>query len=142
MSSLVTPQANLSLQIVILALLFISLALKRIGKHLLHGASMLVAAILNLLSFFAIMWPSFNSLREFLIIHTNDRIALVILGHAILGSVAEILAILLIAFWGFRSSAQNCFKRKKLMRVTLVLWIVALVLGILFYALAYTSILG
>jgi uncharacterized membrane protein YozB (DUF420 family) len=103
---------------------------------------MLTAAILNLLSFFSIMWPNFLSMREFLTTNISERFSLVTIGHAVFGASAEILAILVIALWGLRSSAQNCFKYKKLMRLTFVLWMIALGLGILFYVLAYTSFLG
>jgi uncharacterized membrane protein YozB (DUF420 family) len=142
MSYPITPQANLGLQITVLALILVGLVLKRMRKYLLHAASMLTAAVLNLISFFAIMWPNFLRMSESFAINISERLSLVTIGHAAFGASAEILAMLVIALWGFRSSAQNCFKYKRLMRIIFMLWVIALVLGILFYVLAYTSFLG
>jgi len=140
MDPLITPQTNLALQVIILALLFTSLGLKRGREYFLHGATMLVAVLLNAASFLLIMWPSLLRLREFITTNTLDRFSLITMTHAILGSVAEIIAVWIVATWHLQGSTQSCVRKKRLMRVTFVLWATALILGILFYMLSYTSI--
>jgi len=131
------PEANFVLQIIILVVLFVSLVFKSKRKYFLHGAMILLAVILNAVSFFWVMWPSLQNMREFLLNNPSSRIALVVVPHAILGTVAEILGIVLVVSWGFRASTQKCARKKRLMRATLVLWLLALLLGILYYAFAY-----
>jgi len=61
--ALIPPQINLGLQVIILALLFASLALKRKRKYFAHGATILIAVILNALSFLLVMMPSLLALE-------------------------------------------------------------------------------
>lgn len=131
------PETNLVLQIIILAALLVSLMFKRRRKYLLHGAMILTAVILNAVSFFWVMGSSMQNMREFILDHPSSRIALVVVPHGILGAVAEILGIVLVISWGLRSSTKNCARKKRLMRVTFILWLLALLLGILYYAFAY-----
>ena len=142
MSYAVSPQVNLSLQIATLLILLAGLALKRKQKFLLHGFSMLVAVVLNALSFFVVMGPSFYSMKDFVSSHPFDELAIATLGHAALGTLAEILALGLIVLWHFQSSTQGCMRRKKLMKATFLLWVMALVIGIFLYTLLYTTIFG
>lgn len=137
MSSFITPQNNLLLQIVILAVLFASVALKRMRKYPLHGVTMLLAVVLNAISFLLVMGPSLSSMREFIILNVFNELAVVTVMHAALGTVAEVLGIWLIASWHFQSNTRNCVRKKKIMRGTLLLWVVALVFGIIAYLLLY-----
>jgi uncharacterized membrane protein YozB (DUF420 family) len=50
------------------------------------------------------------------------------------GSVVEILGVLLVVAWVFnRTRIDNCFKRKHLMEATIILWILELILGLYVY---------
>jgi uncharacterized membrane protein YozB (DUF420 family) len=142
MSPLISPEINLVFQIVILAIIFVAFALKKMRKYLLHGWMMLVGVVLNALSFVLIMVPSFSNMREFILANALNRISLVTLAHGVLGGIAEVLGVILIAYWHLQSSTKNCVRRKKVMRITFGLWVIALLLGILLYILSYTSILG
>jgi uncharacterized membrane protein YozB (DUF420 family) len=54
------------------------------------------------------------------------------------GSVVEILGVLLVVAWLFnRTRIDNCFKRKYLMGATIILWILELVLGVYVYMTLY-----
>jgi hypothetical protein len=54
------------------------------------------------------------------------------------GSVVEILGVLLVAQWVYnRASVDNCFKRKHLMEATIILWILELILGLFLYVTLY-----
>lgn len=142
MSYLLTPETNLVFQMVILIIILASFALKKIRSYFLHGATMLIAAVLNLFSFALVMWPSLSSLREYIISFPLTRLSLTIVIHAFLGATAEVLAIFIVASWRLQSSTKNCVRKKKMMRVTFVLWIAALFFGILLYMLLHTSIFG
>jgi uncharacterized membrane protein YozB (DUF420 family) len=136
MSYLISPQANLVLQIIIFAILFVSFVLKMKHKYFLHGATMLTAVILNALSFLLVMGPRLSDLRQNVIVnYTFSRLSLTTIAHAALGSIAEILAILIVATWHLQSGTKNCIKKKKVMRVTFLLWFVALALGFVLYSL-------
>lgn len=142
MSSLTTPQINLVFQIVILAIISMSFALKRMHKYLLHGITMLIGVVFNTFSFLLVMGPSLLNFREFILANTLNRISLVTLAHSVLGGVAEILAVVLVASWHLQSSTKGCVRKRKVMRITFILWVIALALGILLYMLTYTSILS
>jgi len=131
------PQINLAFQIVIFALLFVSLYFKQRGKFLLHGSTVLIAVILNIVSFIWVMGPSLLNMQEFISNMPTNKIAITAIGHGIFGTTAIILGVWLVVSWGLRSSAKTCTGKKKLMRVTLVLWFLSLVLGILLYAFLY-----
>jgi uncharacterized membrane protein YozB (DUF420 family) len=142
MSSITTPQINLVFQIVILAIISMSFALKRMHKYFLHGITMLIGVVFNTFSFLLVMGPSLLNFREFILANTLNRISLVTLAHSVLGGVAEILAVVLVASWHLQSSTKGCMGKKKVMRITFILWVIALALGILLYVLTYTSILS
>lgn len=130
-------QSNLGFQIVILALLFASLILKKRGNFFLHGIMMMAAAILNAFSFILVMGPSLLNLEQFVANQPLKIISVVTMAHASLGAIAEALAILVVVSWRLRSSTQYCVRKRKVMQVTLVLWLIALFSGILLYAFLY-----
>ncbi len=140
MSQILPSQTNLLLQIIILAICFGSLALKRQRKYFLHGATMLIAVLLNILSFGLVMLPRLAEL-EILRMQPFHTISLIIFAHSSLGFLTIVLGIGLIFSWHLRSSTQNCAKRKRLMRHTLIVWLVTVFLGILLYTYLYTSLI-
>jgi len=106
-------------------------------KYAIHGAIMGCCIVLNTISIFAIMVPSLLKL-DGLINGLSTRLSLLIVTHAIVGSVVEILGILLVAAWVYnRASVDNCFKRKHLMEATIILWILELIVGLLLYMTLY-----
>jgi len=130
-------QANLVLEIIILIVLFVALALKRRGKLFKHGGAMLVGVVLNILSFVIVMGPALFSLGQNGLFDHPGRLYFVTLVHAGLGGIALVLGVFLVASWHLQASTQNCVRRKKIMRLTFVLWVLALILGILLYMLLY-----
>lgn len=100
---------------------------------------MTIAVILNMVSVVGIMAPSFlameKGLFEFWYIHSFATIS-----HAILGSTAEILGIYLVGNWVFHhQDAKACFKKRKIMIVTISLWLLNLAIGFYIYAMTYLS---
>jgi hypothetical protein len=127
--------ANLVIQIAILLLIGLSLLLKRRKMFVWHGNVMLVAVMINGLMLISHMGPSLiYLLREE--IPVLDSVAFVGLFHGIVGAVAEFLGIWLVGTWAYvQSETKYCIKRKKLMRIILAFWIIALALGFLYYIL-------
>jgi uncharacterized membrane protein YozB (DUF420 family) len=127
--------ANLVIQIAVLLLIALSLLLKKKKKFAWHGNVMLVAVLINGVLLVAHMGPSLiYLLREE--IPVLDPIALVGLFHGIIGAVAEFLGIWLVGTWAYvQAEIKYCIQRKKLMRVILAFWVLALGLGFLYYLL-------
>jgi uncharacterized membrane protein YozB (DUF420 family) len=132
-------QINLVLQVAIVAILVTSYLVKRRGKFLQHGVMMAAGIALSMVSFLLVMGPSLyslglgGSLFENLPFNTSVTVVL----HASFGSVAEILGLWIVASWRFKLDYQLCVKRKKVMRVTFLLWLTSLLLGIALFAQLY-----
>jgi uncharacterized membrane protein YozB (DUF420 family) len=134
MDMLIPPQANVAFQVLILATLFASIAFKLKRRFFLHGATVLIALVMNTVSFLLVMLPSLMNKEIFRTQSVFTPFYSVTLAHAVLGAIAEILAVWLVASWHLQSSTRNCVRKRKVMDMTLVLWILALLLGILLYA--------
>lgn len=136
MDPLISPQVNAVLQIIILVLLLVGFGIKRRQKHVLHGITMLAAVTFNLLSFVLIMFPSLIRME---IISTQPlyTISIATLIHSAIGMVVIILGIWLVSVWRLQSNLKNCFRNKKLMRLTTAMWLSALLIGFLLYSLLY-----
>jgi len=107
---------------------------KRRGDFFLHGTAMFVSVILNAVSFFVVMGPSLIGRVQLVEINPLGRLSLAILAHAIVGGAAEVLGLWIVASWHLQSSTQKCVMKKKIMLVTMILWIIAILLGFLLYA--------
>ena len=125
--------ANLVIEIVVLLLLALSLYLEKKKKFAWHGNVMLVAVLITGVLVVSHMGPSLiYLLREEVPI--LDPIALVGLSHGIIGAIAEFLGIWLVGTWAYvQSEIKYCIQRKKLMRIILAFWVLALGVGILYY---------
>ena len=129
---------NLLTQILTLAVILVSLYYKRKGKLKHHGATMCVAVILHVLTFVSVMAPIFFEYFSFYSTEFGNSLAQVTWLHVVPGVIALILAIFLVAMWAVNSSnVAGCYKRKRIMDVTLLLWLISLVFGIATYVLTY-----
>jgi uncharacterized membrane protein YozB (DUF420 family) len=133
---------SLVLQIIVLGLLLGGYMLKRAKKFRYHGIAMLAAVVLHLTVIFALMIPSFF-LTVIPIISANAASALALIApfHAIIGIVAAVLGVWIVASWRLRTSLQYCTPKKRIMLVTFTLWVITLLLGILLYLHFYTTLL-
>ncbi len=100
-----------------------------------HGYLTLAALILHTLLIFAVMVPSFSDgLRE--IGELSLFSSFTVWSHEILGTVAEILAFIIIVPWLYRKpSTMTCIKMKKWMLPTFVIWIIAVINGTMVHVL-------
>lgn len=128
--------ANFIIQFIVLGLIGVSLILKRRRNYIWHGNTMLVAVIVNLLLLAMHMAPSFVGVGEDIVAHPLNFTPIVGVVHGISGATAEIFAIWIVVTWAYiTSSTAYCSRRKKAMRWTLILWLVAIALGIAYYIL-------
>ena len=118
----------------VLGLLLGGVWLKATKKFRKHGITMLAAVVLHAILVFAWMIPSFSTLFSSLgSINLADTFTVVLLVHAFTGIASTILGIWLVASWRLQTNMTTCFAKKNVMRVTITLWLIALVIGIYFY---------
>jgi uncharacterized membrane protein YozB (DUF420 family) len=142
MEPFVLATVSLFLQIVILILLFGSVGLKGKKKFRQHGITMLLAVVLHTITILLVMIPSFVSgFIPYFSTNISDAVSIIAIVHGAAGILAEVLGVLIVAFWRLQKSLQYCAPRKKLMRVTLILWLIALFVGVLLYIILYLTIL-
>jgi len=125
--------ASFVIQLVVLGLLLGGVWLKATKKFRQHGITMLIAVVLHAIMIFAWMIPSFDLFIAPGSINLADTITLIILVHAFTGIVATILGIWLVAAWRLKTNMKTCFAKKRIMLVTITLWLIALILGIILY---------
>jgi uncharacterized membrane protein YozB (DUF420 family) len=102
-----------------------------------------VGIVLHTVSIFLIMVPSLLSMvnpSSHLLVNLLTGFALLVVTHATVGSLVEIMGIWLVATWlPNRAGVEKCFKRKNVMRVTIALWLLELILGIYIYKMLYLA---
>ena len=94
-----------------------------------------VAAIIHTFSIFIVMIPPLIHDADHLLGELFEVEALITLPHAVLGTINEILALVLILKWLANSLDPKKCKGKQLMRLTLIIWLISLISGILVYLL-------
>ena len=127
---------SLVIQIVVLVLLFASIWLKAKKKYRQHGIMMFTAVVLHTIVILAWMVPTFSSIFSYPIALNAFLIAPILVAifvHAFTGVAAVILGFWLVASWRLQVDVKACFAKKKAMRITLTLWLITMVLGIIMY---------
>jgi hypothetical protein len=133
---------SLAVQIVVLVLLLGGYWLKSMKKFRQHGITMLTAVILHVIMILAVMLPSLVlGVIPLILANTSIVVTIVAPLHGIMGIIAAVLGVWIVASWRLRASLQYCIPKKKLMLLTLTLWLIVLLLGILLYLHFYTTIL-
>jgi len=141
MSVPLDPAGNISLvlQVVVLFLLIVGLPFAKgfIGKKnlLIHGYLTILALILHTVLIFVVMIPSFSrgygELGELSLLNSFN-----VWSHVILGTIAEILGFIVVAYWISKSpSKMACGRMKKLMLPLFIVWTISLVNGALIHIL-------
>lgn len=128
---------NFGLQIIILIIIISSLVLKKRSSYFSHGITMLIAIILNAISFLFVMGPSLFGLKQFIFAQPSHIISIFLLIHASVGTLAEIVGGWLIVSWRLRSGVKYCAKNRKIMKYVLILWLISLFSGFVVYSLLY-----
>jgi uncharacterized membrane protein YozB (DUF420 family) len=129
---------NLLIQIVTLVIIFVSLYYKKKGKIKPHATIMATAFVLHLLSFILVMGPAFIQSFDFYASRLDFLGVQTAWVHAIPGSLALTLGAYLVLVWAVKAKdVAPCYNRKKIMDVTIALWMFSLLFGILTYILFY-----
>lgn len=136
--ALIQTDINLILQIVMFLIIVISLVYKKKNKFKIHGELMGIAVILHVISFLAVMSPSFKKNYEYFTTNTSTLGVQTIWIHAIPGAIAMILGIVLVAAWALRpTNIAGCSRRKRIMDITTLFWFISLIFGIATYIAFY-----
>ncbi len=100
-----------------------------------HGYLTVVALILHTILIFTVMIPSFsNGLSELSGLDLFN--ALTVWSHVILGSLAEILGVIVVVFWFSKPlSSMACLRLKRVMLPLFIIWTIALINGSLVHVL-------
>ena len=130
---------NLLLQIVLFVVLLVGFLLAKYKRSFRnHGVTMLAALVLHTILIFGVMLPSLLSLKAGLLANLSSTLALSTIPHAILGTIVEVFAIYLVGTFLFNhGDVKSCFKNKRRMQLTLILWFLEVILGIYIYFLLY-----
>lgn len=133
---------SLVLQILAFLLIVVAMGLKARRKLRLHGIGMLAAVMLHTVTMLVVMVPSFSiGLIPYISENPLNSISVISMVHGITGLLAWLLGLWIVSTWHLSPSLQNCTRKKGAMRATLVLWLIALILGFLIYLNFYTTIL-
>ena len=133
-SALLITDINLLVQIVSFLVLLVGVIYKIKGKFKIHGLLMGLAVLLHFITFVIVMGPSFSEGIDFLTTSTADVGVQATWIHAITGGIAMILGIILVGLWIVNSSnVAGCVKRKRIMDITVLMWALSLIFGIVTY---------
>jgi hypothetical protein len=130
---------SLSIQVAILFMLILGLPLvKGLGgkkNFVRHGYLTVVAVALHTVLVFAIMIPSFgDGIADFSGLSFLESFT--VWSHAVLGSAAEVLGVILVGYWLVKSpSRMFCGRLRKLMLPTFIIWTLSVVNGALVHIL-------
>ena len=134
----IQTDANLIIQIMTMLMILVSFYFMKKGKLKQHGILMGLAVILHFLTFVSVMGPIFNQNFEFFSTETSFLLVQTTWLHAIPGAIALLLAIFLVGKWLIHASVTaSCYKRRRIMDVTLIFWLTSLMFGIVTYVLIY-----
>lgn len=129
---------NLVVQIITLGIIFLGLYFKMKNQFNKHGATMGIAVILHILTFLLVMGPIFFEFLDFFSTEINLNYVQTTWLHAIPGIITLISAIYLVSKWAIdTSNIKGCVGRKRIMDITIILWLFSLFFGIITYALIY-----
>lgn len=122
---------NLALQtgILILLLMGVRFARKIKMKLIRHGQLTTIALALHTLLILMVMIPTFSSILP-IIGFLPWWAIIVVLTHAVTGTIAEMLGAVLVVSWRFMPLAKSgCLKRKRWMKPTFYIWAFSLIFG-------------
>lgn len=133
--------ADLSLlfQVVAFIVLMVAVVFKRKARYGVHASLILVAVLLHVVSVFVVMVPSLLGYGG--VFEALSIVSAVFAGHAVLGFLVLLLSVWLLGSWLTHTrDFKPCFKRKNVMRVTVVFWVLELLLGVYVYVLLYVPV--
>jgi uncharacterized membrane protein YozB (DUF420 family) len=132
---------GLIFQVAILFLIFVGYTLMTKTRFRYHGIIMLIAVALHIIMILGLMVPSFVLAIIPLITENSTNVGVMLAPiHIIPGTIAAVLGVWIVSSWRLREPLQYCAPKKRIMVVTLILWVTALVIGVLVYLGLYTNL--
>lgn len=145
MATFTVALVDLLLQISVFGLLLSGLVARKKRKIGLHAKLLLSAAVLNLISFLAVMGPAWDSIGE----GSTGVLSSVGFVHVAFGGLAMLASLWVIGVWIvpkllMQNSKLSCYGKlnKRVMDVITVLWLSALAVGFVLFLMANTTVLG
>jgi hypothetical protein len=145
MVSLFAAQIDLFLQGGVLVLLTVSIAAMRLKKIKPHAWLMLTAVTVNFIAFSAIMAPAFTAIA----LGIGGTISFTALVHVAIGALTMLTSLWVLGTWLAPSRFEQnpklrCYGKfnKHLMTAVTLLWIAAIIAGIVLFLMVYTTVLG
>jgi len=134
-----TIDLTLIAQIVAFALVTIAILYKFKRKWKIHGFVMGGALALHFVDFLVIMVPLFMSNFSLYVTGTSFLFVQTLWIHAVSGALALVLASYITLTWVTNpASLKHCFRRKRLMDTTFLLWAISFTFAIITYVATYT----
>jgi uncharacterized membrane protein YozB (DUF420 family) len=128
-----TNEVAFVFQSVLLVVLFINMAFRMRGNYFVHGIMMIVTLIIGWLVF-STMIPSYMD-SSFMQPYMSSALTFITFGlHTFLGGVTLILGTWLVALWRPKSTEFTA-KSKRIWQSTVIIWVLAYVVGVLLYLL-------
>jgi uncharacterized membrane protein YozB (DUF420 family) len=125
---------SLGIQLIVLGLLISGYLVKRQKKYRQHGMIMLSALVLHIITVLLVMIPSFGVFfSDVSMVSFADALAIATLIHVSAGLLAALLGIWIVGSWHLQASVATCFRKKRFMDLTVSLWFLAILLGIILY---------
>ena len=132
---------SLVIQLIIFAMLIVSLWLKNKKHFRRHGFLMVTSVVLHLFSLFIVMTPSFSAIVS-MSTSLPETILALSLVHGVFGLVTLFLGVWLSVAWRFRQSLQYCAPKKNLMRATFLTWTISIFVGAVLYLIFYLPLIA
>jgi len=127
-------QINIIVQLVILALLIVGFLIKRKKNYVIHGDLMFLAVVANGILLVMHMGPTLVFVVLGLEVNFFDPGSFIAIAHAIIGTLAEAFGIWIVFKWSFADTeTKECWRHKHLMKWTMILWLIAIAIGFLYY---------
>ncbi len=134
-------QINLIIQSYWMGLIVASMGFRKARNYFLHGVVMAVVVIATVVGFSLVLLmspPSGGSMTSYF---TSPLKVAEIVAHSVLSIPAIAFGVLLVAIW--RSNSQTFpAKSRRIVKLTVILWVLSYVAGVLGYIADYTPLFG
>jgi membrane-bound metal-dependent hydrolase YbcI (DUF457 family) len=124
---------SLGNEVVVLCLLVGAFFLKTRKRYRQHGIVMFSAVVLHIVSILVVMVPSFAAFVGPGSVNFANVLVMVTFIHVSVGLVTALLGVWLVLSWRFKVDIRGCFRKKRVMDATLVLWLLTITMGIYLY---------
>jgi len=129
---------NLIFQLITFILIIISVVFKKRKKFKIHGQLMGIAIVMHIISFITIMGPVFFADFEGFVSFVSNLEVQTMWIHVIPGLISMMLGTSIVVLWALNpKNLATCRKRKRIMYITIILWLTSLIFGITTYTLFY-----